>query len=519
MAEPQITPLARRIVDRVDRLLRGAPVRIASVQFTRPIDLDRTTAAPSPQERFDDRRRLATLLWDPAEQGREARYREYREICDEVPELWRAVCVLRDFVFSGCAQGQSFVQTIAKDARPEVKRIAARVPDRLGLHSWLRQTVLEGLILGDDFTRMVFDQAQAVSLRGLQVERTMALGDEYGSIDGYLYRPMRGTARVDLALHPFEVIHYAPDRPKRSRYGRSLFVSGRKLRRQHDATLDILGVLTIKKAKGDERILWPFSGEATEDEIWKHVHAVQAELDDLYFDDAGEMKRRAAAQLDFAPAVVPYRVIDQATAKPEVVQTSAADLVQLVRVLEHLQQRYFITTGVPAAFAGLDRDTRAKASLGEQGLAFSLQVSNRQTDGVDLVADAHLRAMLVEGVVPEPGEVEVSIPRPAQFDEAQRAAVVKDRAAAASQLLAAGLPVRFVGVHTLGLSEEEATKLAEAVQIRAGTAGGVAAFAGSAEARELLERAAEAAAPDLDPVSVDLAERLDEQPEPPPGVR
>jgi hypothetical protein len=529
VAEFAVTPITRRVLDGIDRLLRGKPVRVATLQMGgRPVDLARTSAIDPPGGTKEERRRLAQLLWDPYEQSRPQRYAEYREIADEVPELWRGLNVLHSFIFSGFEVGdrlRSFALSMAKDARPEVRRAVADAEMRLDLHRKIRKKTLEGLWLGDHFDEIVFDTSSAQRLRFMQPERVMAIGDDRGGIDYFLYRGQGVTVRDGTPLHPFQVWAYNPDAPDGSRYGRSLFVAGRRRRRLHEAVLDILGVLAIKKAKGDERILWPFSGEAQDDEIWGFVHQVQAELDEVYFDDAGDMRRRAAAQVDFAPSVVPYRVIDNTTVRPEIVQTSAADLGQLVTVSEHLQQMYFICLGVPASFVGLDRDSRAKATAGVQGLAFALQVAARQREAAELVADVLDRCLLVAGYVPEPGEVAVSMARPAQFDEQIRAEVVNSRATAAASLVTAGFPVLFVAKYALGLSEEDATQIAEAARVQAQAQGipvaGESGWGATPDAQDLLRRAAEAANhPELEPVTVDLAERVPLQPErpaPPPG--
>ena len=94
--------LARRISDRMMRLFKGAPEVVASEYGAIGVDLQGTTASSVAEKRA---RRMSSqikaLNQEDYDRSRRARYTDFREIRDEVPEMATALQVLTDFVFGG----------------------------------------------------------------------------------------------------------------------------------------------------------------------------------------------------------------------------------------------------------------------------------------------------------------------------------------------------------------------------------------------------------------------------------
>jgi len=467
------SPLVRRLVNQIARALRNRPERIVGVGLAeRPSTRDSTNDHLSRSVRMrDSKRRLSRLLWDPYEQSRLRRYQEYREMLEEVPELERSLKVLRDFIFSGASEDnrkpKSFNLTFGQGARSALKALVDRAVTVHGLHTWVEEVMFEGLHLGDSMTEIVYegDTFALKSLLYLRPDTTSVWTDEQGRGATTLYvvnstdDAFSGESRL---LHPFQIVHYAPDRLRGNSYGRSTFASLRKNRRNSDAIGDVMVMLALRKAAGDEKIFWPFPGEMAEEPLWDFIEKIRTALDANYhFDGEGDLRKRAVADLETEPGVVPYRIIPESNAKPEVIHGPEAKLEQLIAALQHLQEVYPIGTTVPPSFMGIERNVNSKATVEHEGKAFSLTIARKQRDAAGLAVEVLNRSLLVAGVIPESEEYEISLPRPAQFDEELRAEVIRLRATAAGLLMQSGFPLDFVARWALGLGIEEAEAVLE----------------------------------------------------------
>ncbi len=456
-------PLVQQITGAVQKLLGAKPPRVASVQLGRGprADVQQTTGADPDQRRAMRAQALATLLYDPYEAGRAQRYTDFREMADEVPELDRALEVKRDFVFGGGERGDaaSYEMVFAPSARPEVRRLVEQAEGDLDTHRLIREVWHEGHWLGDSATELLYAEGE-----GLVGERYLP-PDQFRveEADGFVTRYLHtsGGFGTDIRpMHPFQVVHFAPGKRRGSRYGRSDWASARGIRRYHEAMQSVLVMLGLRKAVGDERIFWPFSAQANEDTIWEYVRSVQAEMDDFFFDTSGELKKRIAAQLETVPKILPYKMgADGTSLLPTVVNSPAANLEQMLMVVQHFQESFFVASGVPAALVGMERNVNARSTLVEQGVHFAITVRQGQKEAAAVLTDIFTRACLAGGVVPRTDEFAVVMFPPSQLDERMRAEIAQIRADAVAKLTSAGVPLRAALVEAWGMSEERADEV------------------------------------------------------------
>lgn len=419
--------------------------------------LDRTTSQHSLQRRINS---LSNSLGRRAfEAGRRERIVDYREIAEEVPELARGLEVVVDFVFGG-GEGEGPELVFADNARADVKRIAQGAWDGLGIPQVGRGMIHEGMWLGDSFTQGIFSFED----RALVAERhwrpeLVTIYERAGILSHY--EVDQGSAEP-IKLHPFEVVHYAHTPLRGAAYGRSLWHSARGVRRHHEAVGDTATFLALRRASGDVYWLWPFPAELDDEKLDDWIAQAQEYGEfDVVFDSGGNLRKRAAATVETGPRPVPYRVVDGIDTKPEAVVIPPTNLSQMVELLEYLQDRFFISAGIPKALIGLERDVNSRATLEQQGLHFALTIQNRKKDAQRVMEAFIWRALLAAGVIPNPDEVRVEMPGVSALDEAMRASVAKDRAQAVKDLVDAGVPVEFALRSAGGVSDEDVESVAD----------------------------------------------------------
>lgn len=464
---PPVSSLLDRVLTTVTRALGGRPGRVATIRVGTPLDLRGTTAYDPKAERASRASRLAGAFVDPWAQSRLQRIRDYREMVEEMPELARSLEVTVDLTFGDSEVAYEVIY--AEDAREEVRRVIEATEAALGLQVEIKRIIHEGLWLGDSFSELVYGDAplRLVGERSWRPEQVTVVQGEGGFLTGYNVQ-VEGREEP-RPLSPFQVIHYAPNAVRGARYGRSMFHSARYLRRHHDVFTDVTAMLCLRRASGDTYFLWPMPEELDETAQNDYIRKLQASIDhEVFFESDGTLRRRAAAHLDTVPKMMPYRVLtsDDGTpteVKPTAIETKPADLRQMVEVLRYLQDRAFIATGVPKALVGLERDVNARATLEVQGLHFAITVHTRQREAAGLLTDFFNRALLVEGIVPEPGEYAVRMPDSSTFDEQLRAGIFQTRASGVLSLVQAGVPLRQALKEGFSYDEETLDALQDAI--------------------------------------------------------
>jgi len=420
--------------------------------------LKNTTARATLQGRINS---LSQSLGKRAfEAGRRERVADYREIAEEVPELYRGLEVMVDFIFGG-GDGEGPKLVFSEGARPEVRRIAEAAWEGLRIPKVGRGMIHEGMWLGDSMTQAIYSMED----RALVAERhwrpeIVTVWERAGILSHY--EVDTGRHREPVLLHPFEMVHYAHTPVRGAFCGRSLWHSARGVRRHHEAVSDTATFLALRRASGDVYWLWPFPSELDDEKLDAWISQAQEYGEfDTVFDSGGNLRKRAAATVETGPRPVPYRVVDGLDTKPEAVVIPPTNLSQMVELMEHLQDRFFISAGVPKALVGLERDVNAKATVEQQGLHFALTIRQRGLDAQRVMESFVWRGLMAAGVQVNPDEVRVEMPTVSALDDSMRAVVAKDRAAAVKALVDAGVPVEFALRTAGGVSEEDVESVAD----------------------------------------------------------
>jgi len=458
--EPALSPMMQALQAAVTRLLGAKPPRVAAVQMGRGIrtPIERTTGATPEARRRARADGLSSLLYDPYESGRAQRYVDVAEMADEVPELDRALTVKRDFVFGGGVDRQDMATYdlgFGASARPEVRRIVEEAESALDLHRLVPEIWHEGHWKGDSGTELLYDDDGMAGERYIPPQE-FRVEEEDGYVARYWHTPSSFGSDA-RQLHPFQFLHFAPNKRRGSRYGRSDWASARGVRRSHEAVESVLVMLALRRMVGDERIFWPFGSQVTPDKMWAYVRDLQAEMEDFYFDTTGELKKRVAAQMETVPRIFPINMPhDGAPLMPTVTHSPPANLEQGLKVVQHFQERFFIASGVPAALVGLERNVNARGTLVEQGIHFAITVRQGQKEAAAILVDILTRACLAAGVVPRPDEFAVAMFPPSQLDERMRAETAEIRSRAVKSLVESGVPLRNALTEAYAMSEEKA---------------------------------------------------------------
>lgn len=465
----QGSPLARRIGDRVLRLFQGAPEIIAAdYGEPRAIEWSKTTAGDSMAERRarKARGRLRNTAQPSFDKTRRARYSDYREMLDEVPELATALQVLTDFVFGG-KKSHSIEITFTDNATQGSKDVVNAALRDIGGSQFFVNVFREATYLGDSFTELVYSKAGLLAERPLSAYMTDVKCNLYGQVIGYevadtANQSSRGR-NEGYYLRPVQVLHYSPDKMRGHSYGRSMWASSRKLWRQSEATEDVMSLLSILQASARKSVAYPLPSNIRPDQVDEFLSSMKSDgWSDQIFDKDGKMRRRITSLLAMDDLIYPYR---EGSEPPTFHNEPSANLNQLIEVLRYLQERYFISAGVPAALCGYERNVNSRATLEQQGLQFVRTVQRKQSDVVHLVQSVLLRAQAAAGMKPTL-DFEVVMPPVSTFDEKLRSEIRRINAETARILGAeVGLDMRYVLKDVLGLTDDEVNMVMESAEL------------------------------------------------------
>ena len=439
------SPIIRGIVKKAASLIGSSEYVISSELGLSQIDYGKTSLGDASASRFQAAKSRSSMIKDFHDQRRDRRYRDLREMSDEVPELATSLDVLSHFVFSGDTglgsdgTDQSQPRLVFSDAMPSEQADAmSAAAEAIGLNSLLFDIFREGMHLGDSFTELVFTSEKMVAQQYLRPDNTDVVWDKYGRLKAYKTkaatqgRASYGNRDSSTVLAPWQVVHYAPDRPRGHKYGRSNWHSARKLWRISQSTLDVTAVLAILRASSRKTVSLPVPAGIKEDEIHTWIERLKTNAwRDEFFDKDGYLHHRIASLLELDDTIYPYRA---GTERPDFHNEPSADLDSLVKFQEFLQESYFVATGVPAALCGLERNINARSTLEQQGQQFVHTVNKRQSEVSALAKDIMVRAGLAAGFLPDTKMFDYRMPDVSAFDQRMRAEVWKIRADTAATL-------------------------------------------------------------------------------------
>ena len=184
--------------------------------------------------------------------------------------------------------------------------------EAIGLNGLLFDIFREGMHLGDSFTELVFTSEKMVAQQYLRPDNTDVVWDKYGRLKAYKTkaatqgRSSYGNRDSSTVLAPWQVIHYAPDRPRGHKYGRSNWHSARKLWRISQSTLDVTAVLAILRASSRKTVSLPVPAGIKEDEIHSWIERLKTNAwRDEFFDKDGYLHHRIASLLELDDTIYP----------------------------------------------------------------------------------------------------------------------------------------------------------------------------------------------------------------------
>jgi hypothetical protein len=468
------SPIIRGILKRAASLLGGSEYVVSADLGLSQVDYSATSLGDGSARRLQAAKSRSSMIKDFHDQRRDRRYRDLREMSDEVPELSTSLDVLSHFVFSGDTgfgtdgSDQSQPRLVFSDSMPaEQVDVLSAAADAVNLNSLMYETFREGMHLGDSFTEMVFTKDRMVAQQYLRPDNTDVIWDKYGRLAGYKTKVQSqggvsyGKVKGGTALAPWQVAHYAPDRPRGHKYGRSNWHSARKLWRISQSTLDVTAVLAILRASSRKTVSLPVPAGIKEDEIHSWIEKIKTNAwRDEFFDKDGYLHHRIASLLELDDTIYPYRA---GTERPNFHNEPSADLDSLVKFQEFLQESYFVATGVPAALCGLERNVNARSTLEQQGQQFVHTVTKRQAEVSALAKDILLRAGLAAGFLPDTRMFEFRMPDVSAFDQRMRAEVWKIRAETAAILsTAVEVDQSWVRRNILRMTDDQASRVPDA---------------------------------------------------------
>ena len=461
------SPIIRGIIKKAAGMLGSSDHVISAELGLSQLDYGKTSLGDGSARRFQAAKSRSSMIKDFHDQRRDRRYRDLREMSDEVPELATSLDVLSHFVFSGDTglgsdgADNSQPRMVFSDAMPQEQvDVLSKAAEVIGLNNLLYEIFREGMHLGDSFTEMVFTKDRLVAQQYLKPDNTDVVWDKYGRLSAYKTktatqgRASFGNRAASTVLAPWQVVHYAPDRPRGHKYGRSNWHSARKLWRISQSTLDVTAVLAILRASSRKTVSLPVPAGIKEDEIHSWIERLKTNAwRDEFFDKDGYLHHRIASLLELDDTIYPYRA---GTERPDFHNEPSADLDSLVKFQQFLQESYFVATGVPAALCGLERNINARSTLEQQGQQFVHTVSKRQAEVAALAKDILVRAGLAAGFLPDTRLFEYRMPDVSAFDQRMRAEVWKIRADTAA-VLSTGVDVdsAWVKRNILRMTDEQ----------------------------------------------------------------
>ena len=432
----------------------------ASVGLDRT-DIKKTSAGDSSARRSSHAASIQDSVFRGGETtSRLARYADYREMDNEVPELSQSLAVVVAFTFSTESDATGLELKFSEDARSEVQEVAKGTYRRLDFDTMGPAVQEEGGRLGDSFSELIYNKdMDIVAEKALTPDTVDVVHDAYGRLTGYRVtgQGVGGLPGRALMLQPYEVAHYAPDARRNHKYGRSYWASARKLWSAESGTLDVLSILTILRAASRKSVAYPVPQGTDAEGIQEWVDNLrQGNWTEDIFNSEGSMRRRISSLLEMDDNIYPYR---QGTGdKPVFHNETSADLRQVVEVLQYYQERYFVVTGVPAGLAGLERNVNARGTLEQQAKNFVRMIRKRQEEMRRFLERIIYIALMAKGITIRPGEFTIVFPDIATFDQKTVAETNDLNARTVTMLTAQGYDRIFTAQQYMGLDKATAEK-------------------------------------------------------------
>lgn len=457
--------MAERSSSRLGRTLqrmakRSLDIELVSQQF--PAPLRKTSAGDTSERRELERtvRQLETMFDWRTEMSRPAKYAQYREMDVEVPELARSVKTISDFVFGATSSEDAMRFVYADNCRPEVRKIAEDLFVRLDPQTDAPRRFEESRKMGDAFDEIIWSTGvpnkfpEIIALKEVLPERVKPLKNHLGKTYGFNVVAPGVTAAAEGEFFSLnEMTQFSHNRHWTAKYGTSLYEPARRLWPREQAALDVLSLLTIMRASARKSVAYPVGSlnDPKQLQEWKDKLSSGNLAEDL-FDSDGNLMRRLVSRLELDDLIYPYRADHN---PPEFHDEPAADLKQLLDVLQYYQERYFVVTGVPAGLAGLERNVNARSTLEQQGLYFVRTVRNAQKDTSKYYEYLLKLQLMAAGIEWIEGEVKMVMPVVETFDAELQSRAKKAATETAEMMLNQGYDPVWVAININGVYPDQ----------------------------------------------------------------
>ena len=438
---------------------KSLDIELVSQQY--PPSVQRTSAGDT-RERRDLAQTVSQLekMFDwRTELSRPAKYQQYREMDAEVPELSRSVQTRADFVF-GAEEDSDQVRFVYKDSvRAEVRAIAEELFIRLDPSENAPRLYKEAAKMGDVFGELIWSRTgstypELLAIKEMLPERVRPLKDHLGQTYGFnVVAPGITSASKGVFFSNNEMVQFSVERPWTAKYGTSIYEPARRLWPREQATLDVLSLLTIMRASARKSVAYPVGSlnDPKQLQEWKDKLS-DGNLAHELFDSDGNLMRRLVSRLELDDLIYPYRGDH---APPQFHDEPAADLKQLLDVLQYYQERYFVVTGTPAGLAGLERNVNARSTLEQQGLYFVRMVRQGQKDIKRFYEKLLKLQLAAAGITWIPGEVQLALPTITKFDAELQSRARKATVESAEMMLNQGYDPEWVALNVVGIRPDQ----------------------------------------------------------------
>lgn len=391
------------------------------------------------------------------EMCRHSKYQDYRKIDAECTELGRALSVTVNNVFASRYGDQDSYEVRGDDQR-SIDAIV-ELDERVEMHSVMPGACKSMLLYGDNFEEVVVDEDFAVvRLKWLNPFTMYRHEDDYGRLDkenAFTQIDDQGTKCAEF--RPWQVLHMRHDYQRGDLYGRSFFFHGRKPWRQIGLMED--GVIMNRLTKATDRFVYyvEIPKNADEHDAKRIVDQAKKDLKKrpLVDPNTGKLDLRKSPVGDDEDIFI--GVYPDSPAKVE--RLGASGTTGELRDVEHFQNKMFMSTGVPKAYLGLERDVNAKATLQWEDVEYARILRGIQKEIAQAQRHVYNFQLALMGIVPEKESYKIVYPAISFVDEQIKMEIERMRWEIAVLARGIDVPLRWVLVNVVGLSDEAAEEV------------------------------------------------------------
>lgn len=377
-----------------------------------------------------------------------AKYQDMRKIDLEIPEASSALDAIMTNTTSGEPGNEvaGFVLEFDEGFAEEGQQAATDLVDRIKLHQELPKVVRSACKLGDVASHLTIDRQGIIwGPKNLVPDLLFRNHDAYDRLRNWVYRGYDSDGEV---LNPWEVVHYAHAPELGALFGRALFEGGRDLAYKlmgvrdggvfqavnHAASRSLIAVGRSYTMSDPDRDAW----------LDRQYEAISRRKN---INSAGTLDRRMVQVLDDQHILIDYVVnMDGKGPEPKVFSLGAADIAQVVAMMEHLQDLWCVLIKVPKAFIGIERSGEGLGGdrLSTQEIEFAKFLNGEQVGAARYGLEIIARQLAFLGIPLPRGAIQFVMPDLRALDKKMRAEVLYISMQAAKIADELGLPFKYI---------------------------------------------------------------------------